>query len=137
MADIMALPEGETKFPKELGLLKEVTSVMDEAEGILYTPETGPPAIAAETEAIELLLQAKRNGKGMGGGGSNPGGGRGPDEATEAALADIGPDSDAESVVVARPVGQATGRAGREFPEEFKTGLDQYFSLLEGGPVTR
>jgi hypothetical protein len=40
-------------------------------------------------------------------------------------------------VVAARPVGQATGRAGREFPEEFKTGLDQYFSLLEGGSVTR
>jgi hypothetical protein len=137
LADIIALPQGESKFPKEIGLLKQVASVMDEAEGILYTPDTGPQAIGAETEAIELLLQAKRGGKHGGGGGSNPGGGGTAASASEAALADIGPDEDAQSLVAARPVGQATGHAGREFPEEFKTGLDQYFSLLEGGPVTR
>ena len=34
-------------------------SVMDEATGILARPETGPPAIAAETEAIELLAQVE------------------------------------------------------------------------------
>ena len=51
---------------------------MDEATEILARPETGSPAIAAETEAIELLLQSKRiNPKGGGGGGSNPGGGGG------------------------------------------------------------
>ena len=132
LADILALPDGESKFPKEIRLLKQVSSVMEEATSILYTPDTGPQAIAAETEAIELLLQAKRSGKGGGGGGSNPGGGSGPDSASEAALSDLGPASDAQSVVTARPVGQATGRAGKEFPEEFKTGLDQYFSLLEG-----
>jgi hypothetical protein len=137
LSDILALPEGETKFPKEIGLLKDVCSVMDDAKGILYTPDTGPQAIAAETEAIELLLQAKRSGKGGGSGGSNPGRGSGPDSATEAALADLGPGSDAQSIVVARQVGQATGRAGRVYPEEFKTGLDQYFSLLEGGDVTK
>ena len=27
---------------------------------------------------------------------------------------------------------QATGRAGKEFPAEFKGGLDAYFNLLEG-----
>ena len=49
---------------------------MDEATEILARPETGSPAIAAETEAIELLLQSKRiNPKGGGGGGSSPGGG--------------------------------------------------------------
>ena len=52
--------------------------------------------------------------------------------AGSAALADLGPGSDANSVVSARPVGQATGRAGREFPEEFKSGLDAYFNNLEG-----
>ena len=60
ITDILALPDGESKFSKELGLLKKVTEVMDETHGILNTPETGPTAIAAETEAIELLLQAKR-----------------------------------------------------------------------------
>ena len=136
-ADIEALPGGTEKFPKEIALLKQVTSVMNDAEGILYTPDTGPQAIAAETDAIELLLQAKRSGKGGGSGGSNPGGGGTAASATEAALADLGPGSDAQSMVAARPVGQATGKAGREFPEEYKNGLDQYFSLLEGGPATR
>jgi len=136
-SDIEALPDGASKFPKEIHLMQEVSSVMDDAEGILYQPNTGPQAIAAETEAIELLLQAKRSGKGGGGGGSNPGGGGTAASASEAALADLGPGSDGDAVVAARPVGQATGKAGREFPEEYKTGLDQYFSLLEGGTVTR
>ena len=39
---------------------------------ILARPETGPPAIGAETEAIELLLQSRRiNPRGGGGGGSD------------------------------------------------------------------
>ncbi len=133
IADIRALPDGAAKFGKELQLLGAVIDVMDEAKGILVTPETGPTAIAAETEAIELLLQAKRSSpKGGGGGGSNPGGGGRAAAASSAALADLGPGSDAESIVAARPVGQATGRAGKEFPVEFKPGLDAYFSLLEG-----
>jgi hypothetical protein len=130
--DILALPDGAQKFPKELRLLQAVVAVMDEAEGILNTPETGPTAIAAETEAIELLLQAKRaNPNGGGGGGSNPGGGGRAATASSAALADLGPGSDADSAVAARAIGQATGRAGKEFPDEFKPGLDAYFNLLE------
>ncbi len=132
ITDIVALPDGEAKFGKELKLLKNVVAVMDENQGILNTPETGPPAIAAETEAIELLLQSKRSsGKGGGGGGANPGGGGRAATASEAALADLGPGADATSVVAARPVGQDTGVTGKEFPDEFKSGLDSYFSLLE------
>jgi hypothetical protein len=132
VADILALPEGATKFRKELQLLHAVTSVMDDASDILETPDTGPKAIAAETEAIELLLQAKRmSPNGGGGGGANPGGGGRAARASFAALAELGPGSDAATTVEARPVGQATGRAGKEFPEEFKSGLDAYFNLLE------
>lgn len=131
--DILALPEGAAKFGKELKLLNAVVAVMDEAEGILGTPDTGAPAIAAETEAIELLLQAKRMGsKSGGGGGSNPGGGGTAATASTAALADLGPGSDGDKMVAARAVGQATGRAGKDFPGEFKSGLDAYFSRLEG-----
>jgi hypothetical protein len=109
-----------------------VKRVMDEAGGILDTPDTGGKAIAAETEAIELLLQAQRpNPKGGGGGGSDPGGGGTAAAASSAALAELGPGSDADTQVETRPVGQSTGRAGREFPEEFKTGLDAYFNKLE------
>lgn len=135
--DILAIPEGAQKFGKELKLLNAVVFVMQDAQGILMSPDTGDKAIAAETEAIELLLQAKRAGKGGGGGGSNPGGGGTAASASSAALADLGPGSDANSSVTARPVGQATGRAGKEFPEEFKTGLDAYFNNLEGQQPAR
>lgn len=136
--DIAALPEGAKKFGKELQLLNAAVDVMKEAQGILTTPETGGKAIAAETEAIELLLQSKRQSpNGGGGGGSNPGGGGTAANASSAALADLGPGANAKSEVSARPVGQATGRAGHEFPEEFKAGLESYFNLLEKQPVTR
>ena len=70
---IRELPDGEAEFGKEIALLRQVSDVMDDAAGILATPETGAPAIAAETEAIELLLKSKRiNPKGGGGGGADP-----------------------------------------------------------------
>ncbi|MDH4452549.1 MAG: hypothetical protein QE570_05145 [Verrucomicrobiota bacterium] len=131
--DILKLPQGNEKFARELKLLNAVQGVMMEAAGILDKADTGAVAVAAETEAIELLLQAKRQGKGGGGAGSNPGGGGTADSASEAALADLGDGSDAESSAEARPVGQSTGKAGRELPEEFKTGLDTYFNKLESG----
>jgi hypothetical protein len=131
--DILKLPQGNEKFPRELKLLNAVQGVMMEAAGILDKADTGAVAVAAETEAIELLLQAKRQGKGGGGAGSNPGGGGTADSASEAALADLGDGSDAESSAESRPVGQSTGKAGRELPEEFKTGLDTYFNKLESG----
>ena len=132
MKDILAIPEGASKFGKELKLLNAVVSVMDEARDILHKPETGDAAVAAETEAIELLMQARRmKPNGGGGGGSNPGGGGRSATASSAALADLGPGSDANAAIASRNVGQATGRAGKEFPAEFKTGLDAYFGLLE------
>jgi hypothetical protein len=135
--DIVAIEEGAKKFGKELKLLNAVVQVMAEAGDILGSPSTGSQAIAAETEAIELLLQTKRQKPGGGGGGGgDPGGGGTAASAGSAALADIGPGGDADRVVSARPVGQATGRAGREFPEEFKSGLDAYFSTLEGTQAT-
>ena len=133
--DILRLPGGAQKFGKELQLLGAVRHVMDEVVGVLDKPDTGAPAIAAETEAIELLLQTKRqNPNGGGGGGSDPGGGGGAASASSTALAELGegPDASAESEV--RSVGQATGRAGKEFPEEFKVGLDAYFNQLEAEP---
>ncbi len=133
--DIRSIQDGEQKFGKEIQLLDAVVAVMDETTGILHAPDTGPKAIAAETEAIELLLQAKRQGGGGGGGGggSNPGGGGSGTTNTAAALAQLGPGGDAESQIAPRAVGQATGRAGKEFPDEFKPGLEAYFNLLEGG----
>jgi hypothetical protein len=129
---ILMLPDGNQKFGKELQLLDAVKHVMDEAGGILDRPETGAEAIAAETEAIELLLQAKRQSpNGGGGGGSNPGGGGGAASSSLAALSELGPGANNDAERVNRNVGQSTGRAGREFPEEFKNGLDAYFNKLD------
>ena len=52
---IKQLPDGEDEFAYEIDLLGKVSGVMSEATEILARPETGSPAIAAETEAIELL----------------------------------------------------------------------------------
>jgi hypothetical protein len=132
--EIRALPEGDAKFSKELKLLGAVGGVMDESRELLAKPETGAPSVAAETEAIELLLQAKRDPPpgGGGGGGTQPGHGATAESTTMGALAQLGPGSDPGSTPTVRPVEQATGHAGKEFPDEFKTGLDTYFNLLEG-----
>ncbi|HEV7222251.1 MAG TPA: hypothetical protein VGN42_06075 [Pirellulales bacterium] len=129
------LPDGATEFAPEIELLGEVSRVMIETVGILAQPDTGPPAIAAETEIIELLLAAKRcNPKGGGGGGSAPGGGGAKDPAEQPALALIGPGANDKAQPDARDVPQASGEAGRVLPEEFRAGLDEYFNRLESRP---
>ena len=84
--DIRELPEGEFEFERELQMLRGARAAMDEAFVLLDDELTGAPTVAAETEAIELLLRSRRSGgAGGGGGGSSPGsGGNGGTEATSA-----------------------------------------------------
>jgi hypothetical protein len=133
---IRELPEGEAQFAKEIALLSAVSRVMGEATDILARPETGSPAIAAETEAIELLLQSKRFKPGGGGGGSNPGGGGGG-TTNDSALTLVGSGVNAKEVRQATGATPATGETGAVLPEEFRTGLDAYFNRLEKGPKSR
>ena len=131
--EIESMPQGARRFGKEIQLLTGVSQVMSEAKNILGRPDTGPKAIAAETEAIEMLLEARRSsGGGGGGGGGDPGGGGGG-AATRSALARVGPGGDPGAHIEDREVGQATGKQGRELPEEFRNGLDAYFNALERG----
>jgi hypothetical protein len=128
---IRELPDGESEFAYEIGLLSQVAMVMNEAAEILGRPETGSPAIAAETEAIELLLRSKRiNPKGGGGGGANPGGG-GTGTTNDSALALLGTGANEKEVREDRGVSQSTGDSGPALPEEFRAGLDEYFNRLE------
>jgi hypothetical protein len=128
---IRELPDGENQFGKEIQLLSTVAGVMAEATGILARPETGSPAIAAETEAIELLLQSRRfNPKGGGGGGAIPGGGGGG-TTNDSALSLLGSGVNEKEVREAPGAAQATGETGATLPEEFRTGLDAYFNRLE------
>jgi hypothetical protein len=127
------LPEGAQRFGKEIDLLSSVSAVMQDARLILASHDTGDKAIAAETEAIELLLQCKRiNPKAGGGGGSSPGGG-GTGTTQDSALALLGSGLNQNERREARDVTQATGETGRVLPEEFRAGLDAYFERLEQG----
>ena len=128
---IRALENGEAEFGKEIALLRKVAEVMYEAKAILSQADTGSPAIAAETEAIELLLQSKRiNPKGGGGGGANPGGG-GSGTTNDSALSLIGSGVNEKENREDHGVSQATGDSGPKLPEEFRAGLDEYFNRLE------
>ena len=128
---IRALENGEEEFGKEIALLRQVASVMLEAKTILAKADTGKPAIAAETEAIELLLKSKRiNPKGGGGGGADPGGGGGG-TTNDSALTLIGTGVNEKENREDHGVSQATGDSGPKLPEEFRTGLDEYFNRLE------
>lgn len=134
--DILDLPSAEENFPNELKLLNFVSDVMRQARGVLARPDTGPEVVAAQTEAIELLLQSNRQPSGGGGGGGGGGGsqGGGGSGGTGGALSDIelSPGRPAAPVSSSkRSVGQATGKAGSQFPEEFRNGLDSYFNKLE------
>ena len=132
--EIRELPDSEAEFGKEIQLLETVAVVMNETTEILARPETGPPAIGAETEIIELLLQSRRiNPNGGGGGGSNPGGGGGGDT-VDSALALLGVGTNEKEVREAHDVSQAVGESGRSLPEEFRAGLDEYFSRFEHQP---
>lgn len=128
---IRQLPDAENAFGREIGLLSQVSGVMNEAKDILAGPDTGSPAIAAETEAIELLLQSKRiNPRGGGGGGATPGGG-GTGKTVDSAMALLGSGVNQKELREDRGVSQATGESGPVLPEEFRAGLDEYFNRLE------
>jgi len=129
---IAELPNGEEEFGKELQLMANVNVAMKDAVRILSRPDTGRPAIAAETEVIELLLSSKRiNPKsGGGGGGSNPGGG-GSGDTTDAAIAMVGPGVNEKEARLDHKIDQATGTEDLSIPEEFRHGLDQYFERVE------
>ena len=127
---ILELPDA-ADFGKEIQLLRAVEGVMDDAAEILGSPNTGAQAIAAETEAIELLLQSQRfNPKGGGGGGASPGGG-GSGTTNDSALALLGKGTNDKEVREDRGVSQSTGESGAVLPEEFRGGLDEYFNQLE------
>ncbi len=128
---IRELPDGEEQFAREIALLEAVSQVMNEATSILARPETGSPAMAAETEAIELLLQSKRfNPGGGGGGGANPGGGGGG-TTSDSALSLVGRGANEKELRQSPGTAQATGESGAVLPEEFRMGLDAYFNRLE------
>ena len=125
-AQISFLPNAhESLIQRQLRQVMQAAEVMDEVEDILAEPDTGPRAIAAITEVIEILLQT----------------GRVPNAPmtitapppTASALMLVGVGDDSSGAFIEnRSPRQATGTAGRVLPEEFRQGLDAYFDTLEG-----
>lgn len=134
MAIVDLEKEKNLSFPKELQLMNAVSSIMQETEAILSEPNTGPEAIAAETEIIEMLLQVQRKQppkkSSKGAAGENPNGG-GEGDTEESALALIGRGDEVNAGTVERETAQATGTSGTTYPAEFRAGLDAYFADLE------
>ena len=129
---VYELPDAEQQFRKEIMQLTNASKAMVDAEEILADGDTGSTAIAAETEAIEWLLLAKRAGGGGGGGGSDAGNGsRSGANIQGSALARLGNSTEKNAKLVKRNTNQATGKAGRKLPDEFRSGLDQFFEKLE------
>lgn len=125
----------EPLIRRQLAKVAKAAEVMEEAESILAEPNTGPKAIAAISEVIEILLETQRapNASGGGSGGQSPGGGSGGLAAIVSALRLMGVGDDTGTAFIEkRSPKQATGKAGRVLPEEFRQGLDAYFNVLEG-----
>ncbi len=125
-AQISLLPTVEEPLiQQQLAKVTAAADVMDEVEDILAEPDTGPKAIAAITEVIEILLQTCRLP-------NTPMVMTAP-PATAAALRLMGIGDDTNTAFIEnRSPRQATGKAGRVLPEEFRQGLDAYFNVLEG-----
>ena len=126
-AQISLLPTAQEPFiQQQLAKVGSAAEVMDEVEDILAEPDTGPRALAAITEVIEILLQTRRlpNAPMII---TAP-----PATASALTLIGIGDDS-GRAFIENRAPRQATGKAGRVLPEEFRQGLDAYFDTLERG----
>jgi len=123
-------PDADQQFADELGLLAQVSSIMTETVEILRDGDTGPVAIAAETEIIELLLQSKRFSPTGGGGATAPGGG-GEGDTDAPALALAGAGINADEVREAMSATPASGNSSTAYPAEYQQGLDAYFHQLE------
>ena len=125
-AQINLLPTAEEPLiQQQLAKVTAAADVMDEVEDILAEPDTGPKAIAAITEVIEILLQTCRIP-------NTPMVMTAP-PATASALMLMGIGDDTGTAFIEnRSPRQATGKAGRVLPEEFRQGLDAYFNVLEG-----
>ena len=128
-AKIRALPNAQARLIQaQLQKVTRAAVVMDEVQEILSQPDTGPKAIAAITEVIEILLETRRIP-------NAPMVVKAPPTSSPALrLLGLGDDS-SKAFIENRVPRQATGKAGRILPEEFRQGLDTYFDALEGKKI--
>ncbi|MEO1528360.1 MAG: hypothetical protein AAFX06_23295 [Planctomycetota bacterium] len=130
--EIDSAPDAALHFAAEMEVLSLASSAMVDATKTLVSPETGPDAIAAQTEAIELLLRSKKvtpeGGEASSGG--QAGGSAGGDT-QEAAAALLGRGFDALAQERDSKTKFAVGRNRNEVPEHWLEGVQQYHLRLE------
>lgn len=128
---IEGLPNGELNFAGEMEVLAAASAAMVDATKTLVSPETGPAAIAAQTEAIELLLRSRKiTPEGDGGGGGSAGGGAGG-ETDEPAIALLGRGLNELAKARDSETLLSVGGQRADVPEKWRKGLDEYFNQLE------
>ena len=119
---------GKEVLQAQIDKLTNAATVMDEVKAMLAQPATGPPTIAAIVEVIEILLETHRM--------PNAPTVVNAPSATTSALMLMGLGDDGSRAFIENRVpGQATGKAGRKLPEEYRAGLDAYFDALEGKKI--
>jgi len=134
MNQMRKLPDGSRTFGTEIRMMASSRRAMVDAAEWMLEGETGRDTLAAETEAIELLLQSRRAG-GSGGGGkssASPGGGNGGTEATDA-LALNGRAAGSNEQGEERGMKRAARGEPSKIPVEFQESLERYFEGLEAG----
>ena len=132
--DIKRLPGGEKTFRDQLGKLTNAASAMNDATGMLFDYTTGDPAIAAETAAIEALLESRRiepppsnppppQGSSSQDGSESLAGNR-------AAMDMFNPAEGQFGQPQARGVGAGTSASSDNVPERFRSGVDNFTNQL-------
>ena len=128
---IESLPNSMVNFADDIEVLGLASSAMVDAAKTLISPETGPVAIAAQTEAIELLLRSSKvSPEGGGGSGGSAGGGNGG-ETDQAAAVLLGRGLNELAISRELDTQLSVGRDSGEVPEQWRAGLNEYFNRLE------
>ncbi len=129
---IRDLPDGDTEFATEIKLLGQVDAVMNEATEILAQPETGVAGhrCGNRSHRAPAALQTHQSAQAAAAAARTPGGGGGGNT-SDLALALLGTGVNQKEVRQDHGVSQSVGHAGPTLPEEYRAGLNEYFSRLE------
>ena len=131
--NIRQLADGEQHFGRTLGKLRKAVQSMDEATGMLFDSTTDAPVLAAESAAIEALLESRRF--------TPPNSNSDPEEDNSGldgseSLADAASPMSRlkpgglDPQIAPRDVGAGTSANFANVPERFRDGVDSFTNQL-------
>lgn len=125
---LIAVPEGQLHFRGEIDLLGFASDAMVDATKTLVQPETGPPAIAAQTEAIELLLRSNKVNPDTS---SNSRQGSQGGTTDQAALTLLAEGLNEKAMQRDSETLMSTGAQNNRVPQVIQLGLQEYYQRLD------